>query len=60
MYRLPLWNANDWAPHYASLAEAKAAGAATLNYRVFINTILDFVVVAFEAPTPARERAMPR
>jgi len=33
--------------HYASLAEAKAAGAATLNYGLFINTILDFVIVAF-------------
>ena len=33
--------------HYASLAEAKAAGAATLNYGVFINNILDFVLVAF-------------
>ena len=33
--------------HYASLAEAKAAGAATLNYGLFISTILDFVIVAF-------------
>jgi large conductance mechanosensitive channel len=33
--------------HYDSLADAKAAGAATLNYGVFINTILDFVIVAF-------------
>ena len=33
--------------HYASLAEAKAAGAPTLNYGVFINTVLDFVIVAF-------------
>jgi large conductance mechanosensitive channel len=32
--------------HYASLAEAKAAGAATLNYGLFINTIIDFVIVA--------------
>jgi len=32
---------------YASLAEAKAAGAATLNYGVFINTVLDFLIVAF-------------
>jgi len=32
---------------YASLAEAKAAGAATVNYGVFINTILDFLIVAF-------------
>ncbi len=33
--------------HYASLAEAKAAGAATINYGVFINNILDFIIVAF-------------
>jgi large conductance mechanosensitive channel len=32
---------------YASLAEAKAAGAPTLNYGVFINTLLDFIIVAF-------------
>jgi large conductance mechanosensitive channel len=32
---------------YASLAEAKAAGAATINYGIFINTLLDFVIVAF-------------
>ncbi|HJY79646.1 MAG TPA: large conductance mechanosensitive channel protein MscL [Candidatus Binatia bacterium] len=33
--------------HYASLAEAKAAGAPTLNYGVFINTVIDFLIVAF-------------
>jgi len=32
---------------YASLAQAKEAGAATINYGVFINTVLDFVIVAF-------------
>jgi large conductance mechanosensitive channel len=32
---------------YASLAEAKAAGAATLNLGLFINTVIDFVLVAF-------------
>ena len=32
---------------YASLAEAKAAGAATINYGLFLNTVLDFVIVAF-------------
>jgi large conductance mechanosensitive channel len=31
---------------YASLADAKAAGAATINYGLFINAILDFVIVA--------------
>jgi len=33
--------------HYDSLAAAKAAGAPTLNYGVFLNTIIDFVIVAF-------------
>ncbi len=32
---------------YASLAEAQAAGAATINYGLFINNIVDFVIVAF-------------
>jgi large conductance mechanosensitive channel len=33
--------------HYASLAQAKAAGAPTINYGVFLNNILDFIIVAF-------------
>ena len=32
---------------YASLAEAQAAGAPTLNYGVFINTVIQFLIVAF-------------
>ncbi len=32
---------------YSTLAEAKAAGAATINYGVFINTCFDFLIVAF-------------
>jgi large conductance mechanosensitive channel len=32
---------------YASLAAAKAAGAPTLNYGVFINNVVDFLIVAF-------------
>ena len=32
---------------YNTLAEAKAAGAPTLNYGLFINTCLDFVIIAF-------------
>jgi large conductance mechanosensitive channel len=32
---------------YESLAAAKAAGAVTLNYGVFINTIVSFLIVAF-------------
>ena len=33
--------------HYASLADAKAAGAATVNYGLFLNTVIDFIIVAF-------------
>jgi large conductance mechanosensitive channel len=33
--------------HHPTLAAAKAAGAATINYGLFINTIIDFVIVAF-------------
>jgi large conductance mechanosensitive channel len=32
---------------YASVAAAKAAGAVTLNVGVFINTIINFLIVAF-------------
>jgi large conductance mechanosensitive channel len=32
---------------HPTLAAAKAAGAATINYGVFLNTILDFLIVAF-------------
>ncbi len=32
---------------YATLAEAKAAGAATINYGVFLNAAFDFLIVAF-------------
>jgi large conductance mechanosensitive channel len=32
---------------YVKLAEAKAAGAATINYGLFVNTVLDFIIVAF-------------
>lgn len=32
---------------YTSLAAAQEAGAATINYGVFLNTVLDFVIVAF-------------
>ena len=52
---------------YATLAEANAAGAVTLNYGQFINTVVSFLIVAFaifivikninrlkrEEPTPA-------
>jgi len=32
---------------YATLGEAKAAGAATINYGMFLNTVIDFLIVAF-------------
>jgi large conductance mechanosensitive channel len=32
---------------YPTLADAKAAGAATINYGLFINTLIDFIIVAF-------------
>ena len=31
---------------YASLADAKAAGAATINYGTFLNTVISFLLVA--------------
>ncbi len=31
----------------ASLAEAKTAGAPTINYGIFVNQVIDFVIVAF-------------
>lgn len=32
---------------FKTLAEAKAAGVPTLNYGLFLNTVIDFVIVAF-------------
>jgi large conductance mechanosensitive channel len=32
---------------YPSVAAAKAAGAATINYGLFLNTLVDFLIVAF-------------
>jgi len=32
---------------YPSLAEAQAAGAATINYGLFINSVINFLIVAF-------------
>jgi large conductance mechanosensitive channel len=57
--------------HHGSIAEAKAAGAATLNYGLFINNVIDFLIVAFaifllvrqlnrlnRAPAPAPSQTM--
>lgn len=32
---------------YKSLIDAKASGAATINYGLFLNTVINFVIVAF-------------
>jgi large conductance mechanosensitive channel len=32
---------------FASLAEAKKAGAATINYGVFLNAVISFLIVSF-------------
>src|SRR5258708_21825236 len=32
---------------YATLKEAKAAGAATINYGLFLNTLINFVILSF-------------
>jgi large conductance mechanosensitive channel len=34
-------------PPYASLAEAQAAGAVTVNYGQFINNVVAFIIIAF-------------
>ena len=61
--------------HYDSLAAAKAAGAATINYGVFTNAIINFLIIAFAVfllvkqvnrfmkkpePAPAAPAAPPR
>jgi large conductance mechanosensitive channel len=60
--------------HYPTIAAAKGAGAATLNYGLFLNTIINFLIVAFAvfllvrqvnrlapkpAPAPAATRDCP-
>lgn len=37
----------DGATQFATLDEAKAAGAVTINYGQFFNTIVSFIIVAF-------------
>jgi large conductance mechanosensitive channel len=34
-------------PPYESLAAAKAAGATSINYGIFVNTVITFLIVAF-------------
>jgi large conductance mechanosensitive channel len=43
------------ATHYPSLAAAKAAGAATIAYGAFINTVINFVIVSFSVFVLVRE-----
>jgi large conductance mechanosensitive channel len=33
--------------HHPTIAAAKAAGAATINYGIFLSTVIDFLLVAF-------------
>jgi large conductance mechanosensitive channel len=42
---------------YPTLAAAKAAGAPTMNYGVFLNTIINFVIVAFAMFMVVRQTA---
>lgn len=48
--------------HYDTLAAAKAAGAATLNYGTFLNTVINFLIVAFAVFLLVRQvnRLMPK
>lgn len=41
------WFINLSGGDYATLAAARAAGAVTINYGTFINSVLDFLIVAF-------------
>ena len=42
-----LLNPGNTAGPYLALAEAQKAGAVTINYGAFINTIISFIIVAF-------------
>ncbi len=33
--------------HYGTIADAKKAGVATINYGIFLNTVIEFLIVAF-------------
>ena len=48
--------------HFDTLKAAKDAGAATLNYGLFINSVIDFLIVAFAIflVVKAVNRAMPK
>ncbi|MGH7865879.1 MAG: large-conductance mechanosensitive channel protein MscL [Candidatus Binataceae bacterium] len=38
---------NLWSKNFPTLAQAKAAGAPVIAYGAFINTVIDFVIIAF-------------
>ena len=42
-----LLQAGDPAPPYLTLAAAQEAGAVTLNYGLFLNAVISFLIVAF-------------
>ncbi len=42
-----LLKAGDPAGPYASLADAQAAGAVTINYGLFFNVLISFLIIAF-------------
>lgn len=59
---------------YETIADAKKAGAPTINYGIFVNTVIDFIILAFvifimvrqinkmkkeEAPAPVTTKACP-
>ncbi len=44
---LVLKHGAEGAAAYATVADAQAAGAVTLNYGMFINTVISFLIVAF-------------
>ena len=33
--------------HYATIAEAKKAGVGTINYGLFLNALINFLIIAF-------------
>ena len=49
-------------PHLASVAQAKTAGAVTLNLGLFMNTVVNFLIVAFAVFLLIRQvnRLMPK
>ena len=46
-FTIPTTLVDGQIPHYTSLEAAKAAGAVTINYGVFINALISFLMVAF-------------